>query len=125
MSNLQAQSPAEGISVQDKWGDAMTFHVECSCTDPEHAHVAWVEVGHEGDIPEVEVTIFVETGYRGWQNWRKRIRDAWGVLTGGRIMRNHSILLTPQAAFNYQAALKKAAEDIQAKYLPNQVADNT
>lgn len=110
---MKAERPALGISRSESWSDAQVYHVECSCTDPDHAVDVWVEVGSEPDFPEVEVTFYAKTNFRRWDNFRERVKIAWGVLFGNGYEQSHSLLLKKQAAYNFAAALEAAIEDIE------------
>jgi hypothetical protein len=110
---MKAERPALGISRSETWSDAQVYHVECSCTDPDHALTVWVEVSSELDFPEVEVTLYAKTNFRRWDNIRERVKIAWKVLFGNGYEQNHSMLLKKQAALNFAAALEAAIEDLE------------
>jgi len=110
---MKAERPALGISRSESWDDAEVYHVECSCTDPDHALVTWVEVSTDKDFPEVEVTFYVKTNFRRWDNVWERIKTAWAVLFGDGYEQHHNLLLKKQAAFNFAAALEASIEDLE------------
>lgn len=110
---MKAERPALGISRSDSFSDAQAYHVECSCTDPDHAVEVWIEVSSEPDFPEVEVTFYAKTNFTRWRNVRERVKVAWGVLFGDGYEQNHSLLLKKQAALNFAAALEAAIEDLE------------
>lgn len=110
---MQPETPALGISRSDSWDDAMVYNVECSCTDPDHSIVSWIEIGQDPDINEIDVTFYVQTDFRGWRKLHQRIAEAWRVLVGGRSVRHHSLLLKKQAALNFSAAVNQSIEDLE------------
>lgn len=112
---MKAERPALGISRSSVYDDAVVYHVECSCTDPDHAVDAWVEISNDEDIPEVEVTFYIQTNFYGWRKFHQRLADAWRVLWGGSSERHHSLLLNKQAACNFAAAIEASIEDLESK----------
>jgi len=115
---MKAERPALGISRSASWGDAEVYNIECSCTDSDHTLVAWIEISPDSDIPEVEVTLYVNTNFRRFRNLRERVRGAWGILFGNGHEQHHSLLLTKQAALNVAAALEQSIEDLENRNLP-------
>lgn len=111
---MKPEKPALGISRSNTWPVAQVYHVECSCTDPDHAVDAWIEIGTEEDIhDEIEVTFYVRTDFQDWRSFFKRIKLAWRVLTGRGYEQQHSLLLKKQAALNFGAAIEQAIEDLE------------
>ena len=112
---MKAQTPAEGISVNNKYSDgSCSYHVECSCTCEAHALDVWVDISSEEDWPEVEVTFYMKMWYPPFKGFWHRIKSAMSVLFTGHAEREHTILLNPQAAKNFSAAIEKSIADIEA-----------
>jgi hypothetical protein len=105
---LQPQTPAEGISKQQGFDDTDIYHIECSCTDPDHAVIAWIEIGTTEDWPEPLVTFYVTHSYAYWNGPWRRVCDAFNILLGRPLTTQHSLLLTKQSATNFAAALVKS-----------------
>ncbi len=110
---MKAERPALGISRSESWRDAEVYHVDCSCTDPDHALDMWIEVSTDKDLPEVEVTFYVKTNFRYWWNFWERAKLAASVLFGNGYEQHHSLLLKKQAAYNFAAALEASIEDLE------------
>lgn len=112
---MKAQPPAMGISRSSTYPDAHVYHVECSCSDPDHAIDVWVEIGADVDIPEIEVTFYAKTKFRHWRKLHQRVADAWRVLWGSESERCHSMLMDRQAALNFAEAIKQSIRDLEKK----------
>jgi len=114
---MQAERPALGISRSDTWGDAEVYHVDCSCTDPDHAVDTWIEICKDPDFPEirdVEVTFYVRTNFRRWDKIWDRLKLGFSVIFGNGYEQHHSLLLKKQAAYNFAAAIEASIEEIEA-----------
>lgn len=111
---MKPEKPALGISRNESYdSDYKVFHVECSCTDPDHAVVCWIEVSEDPDLhDEVEVTFYVQTNFASWRNFWERIKIASKVLFGRGYEQNHSLLLKKQAALNLSAALTETIDEL-------------
>ena len=107
---LLPQVPAEGISKQQGFEDIDIFQIECSCTDPDHTLISWIEIGSNEDLDVPCVTFYVTTSYSNWNGWWKRVCDAAGILFGQSLTTQHSLLLTKQSATNFAAALTKSID---------------
>lgn len=106
---MKAQKPAEGISLQKDYGDAVSYLVECNCTDPDHAHTIWVE--HEKDMDYVTVTVYTKATTPFWSV--SRWKTIWSLLTKGYVEYETGIYLTEQQAINYSAALADAVKGVK------------
>ena len=104
---MQPQTPAQGILLQRDRGSAKTFHVECECTDPYHAHT--VDVSIDDGTISVEVWTTAETPVWNISRWKL----IWQLLTKGNIKYNVALILNEQQALNYATALTKAIEDVK------------
>ena len=116
---IEAQTPAEGISVQDVWDDAIVYNISCTCTDPDHELITWIEVTQDADQPEVEATFYVRTNFDNWDNIWERVRIACGVLFGYGYEQNHTILLSKQSAINFASALNNSVTVLEERELDN------
>jgi hypothetical protein len=104
---MKAQPPAEGIMLQRDWGDSKTYHIECECTDPNHAHTVDVSADEFGIFIELWTT--AETPVWNISRWKM----IWQLLTKGTIKYNTAIILREQQALNYAEALKNAINDVK------------
>lgn len=117
--SLTSEAPAEGILKMKGWNDSHVYHVECSCTSPDHALQAWVEIDTEEDWPAPQLTFYVQDHYPNWNGFFRRLKDAVGILFGQPLTRSHSLLLTRQSAVNFTAALNQSIEDLEEKESDN------
>lgn len=101
---MESQTPAEGILVQNDWGDSKIYYVACECTEPDHSHTVDVEADDYG----VTVNIHIIA-----TNTTSRWRSIWQLLTKGYTAHEASIMLRDQQAVNYAEALKSAAADVK------------
>jgi hypothetical protein len=113
---LKPQAPAEGILKRgnDFNGD-VDLLIACSCTDDGHSLPVTIEIDQDELVPEVQVIFYVSTTYPNWHKFFHRLKDAFGIVCGKPLTRQHSILLTKQAAINFAAALVKSAEELDTK----------
>jgi hypothetical protein len=106
---MRAQKAAKGILIQNEWPDAVSYLVECECTDPDHAHSVWVE--REKDMNAVTVTIYTKSTTPFWS--RSRWRDMWQLLTKGYVKREVAVILNEQQAINYAAAITRTVKKLK------------
>lgn len=111
---MNVETPATGISKQQGWENTHVYHISCSCTDYEHALECWIEVEPDADIPEVSVTFYVQDHYPSWRGFFRRLSDAWKIICGNPLTKNHSILLERQAGLNVAAAITRSIEELDA-----------
>lgn len=112
---LTPQLPAEGIIKHKGWHDANVYHLECTCTDPDHAVEVWIEINPDTDMGEIKLSMFAKTVYtESWKGIVERVKDAIGILCGRPMVRSHGLLLTEQGAVNLAAAITKSVEDLNA-----------
>lgn len=105
---MKAQTPAVGISAISIDDDTESYHIECTCTDPDHAHDACVEVDSDGTL---SVSIYGKATTKFWEV--SRWKQIWSILTTGTIETNSTLLLSKQAALNYADALRKSIENLE------------
>lgn len=102
---MKAQTPAQGISLTGDYNQSKAFKVECDCGSDDHAVHMWIEVNHDADIPDVEVSFYVDTWTPFWDSWQGRLRAAYDVLFKGVHKQQHQMLLNKQAAVNFAHAI--------------------
>ena len=73
---MKAQKPAQGILLTNDWGDAKNYHIECDCSSSDHAVNMWIEVQRDKDIPDVEVSFYVDTWTPFWDSKFNRDRKS-------------------------------------------------
>lgn len=112
---MKAETPAQGISVDRVFKDAIAFNIECNCGGQDHDVKMWIEVDGITDIKEVEVTFYVTTWTPYFTNFWNRLRIAYNVLVHGVHEEQHSLFLNQQSALNLSAAIAKTVKKLAAK----------
>ena len=112
---MKYQTPAQGIMLTKDWSDAKTFHVECECTDPDHAVQMWVETDLDKDIDAINVSFYVKTTNAFWKEGYSRIRAAWEILTKGVHQQEHHLLLDQQSAINFAGAITNSIKELEKR----------
>jgi hypothetical protein len=116
MNDLTPQPPAEGILKRENdWNDDVDLLIACSCTDDGHSLPVTIEIDLDEDCPEVQVIFYVEASYPSWRGFVHRLKDAFGIVCGKPLTRQHSILLTKQASINFADALVKSVKELDTK----------
>jgi hypothetical protein len=105
---MKPQKPAEGILLNNNWGETKLYKVICNCGDDSHNHDVWIESDDHG----VQVNIYttVKTNYWSVSIWK----NFWQLLTKGYIEQEATIMLSEQQALNYATTLKQAIEDVKS-----------
>lgn len=117
-TSMTPQNPAHGISIDGEYKDAVSFNVECDCSNDDHAIKMWIEVSHDNEIPEVEVTFYVTTQTEHfWNNWWSRIKAVYDIIFKGVHKQQHTMLLNSQSALNLATAITKTVEKLEEKRL--------
>ena len=132
---MKSQVPAEGILLHKDYGDAKQYHITCECCDEGHSHHVWVEAEDTG----ITVTTYVDVKTDHWSekveqrydinseiyqnihwyfvglinDWYRRFKLAWQVLTKGYIQYQSSLIMSEQQALNYAETLKSAVKDVE------------
>lgn len=132
---MKKQTPAEGILVHKDYGDAKVYTITCECCSEEHTHNVWVEAEETG----VSVTTYTEQKTDYWtekvkpnynidntiyqnihwffvglfNDWYRRFKLIWQILTKGYVKYEASIIMTEQQALNYAETLKQAIKDVK------------
>lgn len=109
---MKSQPPAQGISLEKDFGNAKVFNIECDCSADDHAIKMWIEVQHDKDIPDVEVSFYVTTWTPVWQGWGQRLRAVYDILFKGVHKQEHHMLLNKQAALNFADAIKNTITEL-------------
>lgn len=112
---MKYQKPAQGIMLQNDWGDAKTYHIECECTDPDHAVKMWIEVNGDTEVQDVEVSFYVETWTPFWDTKFNRFKAAWDILVKGVNRQEHHMILKKQAALNFAGAVTDTVKQLENK----------
>jgi hypothetical protein len=110
---MKAQTPAQGVSIDADWADAKVFNVECDCTSDDHAVKMWIEVQHDADIPDVEVSFYVTTWTPVWKGWSQRLQAVYDILVKGVYKQEHHMVLNKQSAVNFSAAIESTVKELE------------
>ena len=113
---MKYQTPAQGIMQTGDWKDAKSFHIECECTDSNHAVNMWIEVDGDKDIQDVQVGFYVDTWTPFWDTKFNRFKAAWNILVKGINRQEHHILLNKQAALNFAGAITETVKQLENKH---------
>ena len=135
---MKAEQPAQGISKQAEYEDAVWYEVDCECGSPDHYHSIWIERDSETKLVTVEITTSSTTDF--WtQTVPERIEKirlpfvswAWQtvayavnetvrraklvacVLFKGYVNYESTVILTKQQAYNYSKALENAVKELE------------
>jgi hypothetical protein len=106
-TELEPQTPAEGILKKNDWGDAKMYQVVCDCGQPDHEHNLWVEADETG----VSVNIYVTAKSPWWS--MNRFKQIWSLVSKGYLQHETVITMNEQSAINYAEILKSAVKDVK------------
>lgn len=106
------QTPAKGVMMTGRWSNAVCYHVECECADPDHAVKTWIEVNGDPEVEHVDLSFYVNTTTPVWR--ASRWRAVWNLLTHGYHEAQHTLILDQQAAINLAAAIQDSVRDLSA-----------
>ena len=110
---MKSQKPAEGIMLSNEWLGAKAYHIECDCTDPDHAVDMWIEVEGDPDLQDViSVIFYVKTTNEFWREGYSRLRAVWDILTKGVHTQSNTLLLKKQAALNLAEVIKTTVKEL-------------
>lgn len=132
---MKAQKPAEGILLHKDWGFSKTYHVQCDCTDADHAHTVDVEADEYGvtvKIYSTETTDFwsekiksrydIDNSFLQELEWRwkhffnslvRRLTLTKDIWFKGVVEYHASLIMSEQQALNYAEALRSAVNDVK------------
>lgn len=122
---MKAQTPAQGISLEQDFGDAKVFNAECDCTSDDHAVKMWIEIQPDRDLPDVEVSFYVTTWTPMWAGWSRRLRAVYDILFKGVHKQEHHILLNKQTAVNFAGAIVDTVKELDDKLKQEQSQKDT
>lgn len=132
---MEAQKPAEGILLHRDWGSSKMYHVQCECTDDDHAHTVDIEADETG----VTVIVYTKETTDFWTETKKPKYDIdnpwleefdwfWKGLFNGLLRRlkltrdiwfkgyvgyQASLIMSEQQALNYSEVLRSAVNDVK------------
>jgi len=110
---MKAQQPAEGISLTGDYGKSKAFKVECDCGSDDHAVHMWIELDRDADIPDIEVSFYVDTWTPTWSSWRERLTAVYNILFKGVHKQQHHMLLNKQSAMNFAHAILNNIKEME------------
>lgn len=115
---MDYQKPAEGILVQNDYGDSKYYRIVCNCHDSTHDITLEVEADETG----VSVNHYVNVKTDWWTSPTKfywlnaflhRVKLTYYVWIKGYLEYEASTMLTKQQAFNYAYTLNQAIKDVE------------
>ena len=113
-TELEPQTPAQGVLKRNNYGDAMAYQIVCECHDADHDHNVWVEA----DDHCITVTTYTTQKSQWWS--LNRWQTIWILLTKGHVKYEANIIMNEQQALNYAETLKKAVKDVGAFKQPKE-----
>jgi hypothetical protein len=135
LSNIKAQTPAEGILKTNDFGDSKWYQVVCGCGQPDHTLTVEVEADECG--VNVNTYATVKTDYWTesvkkrydidnpylqeldwalkdiWNGLVTRLKLTWTVWSKGYIKAETTVTMSEQQALNYAETLKSAIKDVK------------
>lgn len=136
MTDLKIETPAQGLSITGKYGDAVFYRIDCSCGSPDDSVDLSIEATDFGAIDINLATTQVTPWFRDqiadvylldintfWGNlhyyaarlangiWH-RLKTTFKIWVSGKIEYYQSTSLTEQSALNLASALVQSIEDI-------------
>ena len=106
-TEIEPQTPAEGILKKNDWGDAKMYQVVCDCGHPDHEHNLWVEADETG----ISVNIYVTVKSPWWS--MNRFKQIWSLVSKGYLQHETVLTMNRQSALNYAETLKSAVKDVK------------
>jgi hypothetical protein len=104
---MNAQLPAQGVLLVNKWGSSKMYKVVCECGDDDCSHTIDIEAEDTG----VTVTIYTKTRTNFWS--MTRWKHIWTLLTKGYIDFETAVVMNKQVALNYADVLQLAVKDVE------------
>lgn len=104
------EEPAQGISVEKKFDDAIIYNVTCACGTSEHSVRMWIEVNGDMDDPTVSVSLYADTYSPYFNNFLDRLKYAFKTVVFGQFKVEHCFLLEKQSALNFASAIQNQIE---------------
>ena len=143
---MNAQKPAEGISLQHDYGFSQFYKIPCSCSNPDDDITMEIEVvDHYGDkkrpdLPlEVNVHVWTTVKTAHWKktfetndgpfdwrynvkcfanDWINRGRIVWMTLTKGYVEMESWTILSEQQAVNLAGTIERGCKEVRAYEKP-------
>lgn len=106
---MEAQSPAQGILINNDFGDSKFYTVVCSCGNPDDE----LRLEVEADECNVTVHIWNTVKTNWWDKSANRFKLIWKLLTKGYLEYESWTLLNRQQALNFAETLKSAINDVE------------
>lgn len=97
---MTPQKPSEGILLINDFVDAKSYRIVCDCGSNNHDVDMWIEVSKDNDIKSVDLTFYVVTRNKYWENWRQRLDMIFDILFKGQTKQEHTLILNQQSAIN-------------------------
>jgi len=112
---MEPQNPAKGISLTNTFNDASSYHIECDCSSHDHSVSMWIELSKDSKINTVELTFYVTTRSKYWENWRQRLGILYEVLFKGLSKQEHTLILSQQSAINLANVIVTNVNELKGK----------
>lgn len=112
-TKINAQVPAQGISILFKSDEAIGHRVECECTSESHSVASWIEIESDDDCDIILVRFYVETCNKYCENFWERIKSAAKILFTGVDSKHHEIVMNKQTAKNWISAVSNNIERLE------------
>lgn len=134
-TELEPQTPAEGIMKTGEFGDSKFYKVVCGCGQSDHDVNFEVEANETG--VNVNTYVTAKTDYWSeslkkrydidnpylqeldwtlkdiWNGVATRLKLTWTIWTKGYVKCETTIVMTEQQALNYSETLKSAIKDVK------------
>lgn len=111
--DLNPETPAKGIMINEKWRDAHSYTVRCECGSTTHNIDAWVEVDTDTETRDMTLTFYMETYTPAITGFFSRVSAAVRILFSGYIKQEHSLILKEQAANNFLSAVQNSVKTLK------------
>jgi hypothetical protein len=102
---MKSQQPASGILLTHQFDNATSYHIECDCSESDHAVKMWIELESDHELDLITLKFYVNTWTPFWETGFNRIKTAWKVLTTGSHQQQHCLLLSKQSAINLASTI--------------------
>jgi len=112
---MKPQTPAQGISVDQNFGDAKVFNVECDCSEDLHSIKMWIEINGDREVSDVEVSFYVTTWSPFYLSWRQKLKSVYDILVNGVHKQQHQMILSKQAAINLAHCITETVQELENK----------
>ena len=110
---MNSQLPAVGILLSCQFDNAACYHIECDCSDSEHAVKMWIESESDHEVNLITLKFYINTWTPFWESGFNRIKTAWKVLTTGFHQQQHCMILSKQSALNLASTISTKVNEIE------------